>query len=87
MNCVLAECPPILPGSTACHCAACHQTYGTLTLFDAHQDRSAGWGTTACRLAVDLGLVQDHKGTWQTPEGLIFRARKRESLAERRRAS
>ena len=54
---------------TACTCAPCGRTFGTVELFDAHQhwDRAGEW-TLTCVLPP--GLVQDARGTWRTPEGL-----------------
>ena len=92
MNCAQAGCSPIPPDVGAvhgpCHCAACHQTFGSLEMFDAHQDWADGWDApVVCTSAEGLGLVRDHKGTWQTPEGLRARQAWAERLAERRRAS
>jgi hypothetical protein len=55
----------------ASECGSCRETFGNLTLFDAHQawDRSGEWVLT-CLLPGDLGLVRDSRGIWQTPEGL-----------------
>jgi hypothetical protein len=86
LSCAQNGCPRILPGATSCHCHACHQTFGTLTLFDAHQDWSAGWAALSCRSPQDLGLVQDHNGTWQTPQGLQRRQQDRLRLVQRGRS-
>jgi hypothetical protein len=85
MTCAEAGCPTILPFATACHCHVCHQTFGTLSLFDAHQDWAEGWAALSCRRAQDLGLVQDHNGTWQTPQGLQRRQQDRLRLVSRGR--
>jgi hypothetical protein len=57
-----------------CHCAACHQTFTGLGLFDAHQDVDyTRRPSVTCKPAQALGLVQDGRGTWGTPEGLKAR--------------
>ena len=85
-SCAGAGCPRLLPQSTACHCHVCHQTFGTLTLFDAHQDWAEGWASLSCRRGgQDLGLVLDHNGTWQTPQGLQRRQQDRLRLVSRGR--
>jgi hypothetical protein len=88
VNCAQAGCPPIPPyPAVVFHCAACHQTFGTEEMFIVHQDWSEQWDLLTCRPAQGLGLVADHHGTWQTPEGLQRRQQDAERLAERRRAS
>jgi hypothetical protein len=83
MTCAEAGCPTIPPFATSCHCHGCHQTFGTLTLFDAHQNWAAGWASLSCRSPQDLGLVADHNGTWHTPEGLRARTQRGIRLNER----
>lgn len=58
---------------SACECGSCGRVFGTMELFDAHQhwDRAGEW-TLTCVLPP--GLVQDARGTWQTPEGFAKRA-------------
>jgi hypothetical protein len=85
-TCAEAGCPTVQPFATACHCHACHVTFGTLTLFDAHQDWTAGWASLSCRSPLTLGLVADHNGTWQTPEGLRARTQAGVRLNERWRS-
>jgi hypothetical protein len=70
VNCYVRKCPPIPPGSTARHCAACHQTFSSLTLFDRHQDWQACPRKLSCESAEAMGLVQAGNQTWWTPEGL-----------------
>lgn len=53
-----------------CHCAACHVTFSNLTLFDRHQVVSYKRRTIRCKSPSKLGLVQNDRGTWYTPEGL-----------------
>jgi hypothetical protein len=84
-SCDEAGCARMPYASTACHCHTCHQTFGTLSLFDAHQDWAAGWASLSCRPPVALGLVQDHNGTWQTPQGLQRRQQDRLRLVARGR--
>jgi hypothetical protein len=70
------------PRGSECHCAACHQTFTGLGLFDAHQhvDYTRQPAVT-CEPAVRLGLVQDGRGTWGTPEGVKARQRSATALA------
>jgi hypothetical protein len=52
-----------------CHCARCHQTFGTLEVFDLHQDVSYKRSPmVVCNAPEGLGLVRDTWGTWRTPE-------------------
>jgi hypothetical protein len=68
-------------------CSLCGHTFGTLALFDAHQQRPQGWaGPVQCTAPEAMGLVPDDTGTWQTPEGLQRHAADRARLAERVRA-
>ena len=84
-TCAQAGCPPIPAKATTCHCGACHRTFGTLTLFDAHQEWSEGWADLTCMDPEGLGMVQDHRGTWQTPQGLQRRQQDRLRLVTRGR--
>lgn len=84
-SCSQVGCPPLPSRATACHCHGCHQTFGTLTLFDAHQDWAEGWAALTCRSPGELGLVLDHHGTWQTPQGLHRRQQDRLRLVQRGR--
>lgn len=53
------------------HCARCHQTFGTLKIFDRHQDvRYKPPAHFRCRKPEGSGLVQAPNGTWWTPEAL-----------------
>ena len=65
---------------SACECGACGLVLGTLDLFDRHQrwDRAGEWKLTC---VLPPGLVQDSRGTWQTPEGLTGRQRAAARLA------
>lgn len=66
-------------------CARCGETFGSLTLFDAHQ--TADYSSpqpVSCATPQALGLVPDGRGTWQTPRGLIARQRAAGMLARRR---
>lgn len=85
MNCVQAGCRE--PRPAECHCARCHETFGTLTMFDAHQDVDHDTRpAVSCREPGTLGAVTDARGTWQTPAGLISRARNAERLRAARAA-
>ena len=77
----MATCCETVRGSE-CHCAACHQTFTGLGLFDAHQhvDYDKRPAVT-CTPPVALGLVEDARGTWGTPEGLKARESHRAKLA------
>lgn len=68
-----------------CHCAACHQTFTGLTLFDAHQDVNyTRQPAILCHDPASLGLAQSPRGTWGTPEGLKARQRSATTLAKAR---
>ncbi len=60
-------------------CSPCGEVFGTLTLFDWHQviDYSTRPAVSCLGVnkIVDSGLVRDGKGVWQTPEGLLKRAK------------
>jgi hypothetical protein len=85
-SCADEGCPRVPTAATSCHCHNCHQTFGALSLFDAHQDWAEGWVSLTCRAAPDLGFVQDHNGTWQTPQGLQRRQQDRLRLVSRGRS-
>ena len=69
------------------HCAVCHHTFGGLTLFDAHQDVDyTRKPVIVCRDPASLGLAQNDRGLWSTPEGLKSRERSRTRLAAARSA-
>lgn len=54
-----------------CHCGSCHQTFSGLGLFDKHQRRNySKRPAVSCVAPVRLGLVQNARGVWHTPEGL-----------------
>ena len=53
-------------GNATSHCAACHETFANLTLFDTHR---AGDHTARHCLPPAPGLIQDDEGVWWTPEG------------------
>jgi hypothetical protein len=70
-----------------CHCAACHRTFTGMGLFDAHQDVDYGRRpAVVCRDPASLGLAQDARGTWGTPEGLKSREISATRLARARSA-
>ena len=73
------------PQGSECGCVLCGATFTGLTLFDAHQDvdysRDPG---IICREPAALGLAQDARGTWGTPEGLKARERSATLLAAAR---
>ena len=71
MNCHQRGCPALPPGSAACHCAGCHETFGTLTLFDRHHDADYGRSPAIlCRAPEGAGMVRAENLTWWTPEAL-----------------
>lgn len=64
------KCKPLR--GKACHCAKCHATFGTLKLFDKHQDVEYGrTPTIVCRKPEEIGLILDTWGTWRTRENLL----------------
>jgi hypothetical protein len=66
-------------------CAACGHQFGSVGMFDAHQDVDYTQPrAVTCREPFTLGLVQDVNGVWQTPEGLANRERAGARLREAR---
>lgn len=54
-----------------CHCPRCHQTFGSLALFDRHQHVDYMRNpAVSCRYPEDLGLLLDMWVVWRTPEDL-----------------
>jgi hypothetical protein len=78
------ECCAKVSGAN-CHCGLCHQTFGTLAAFDDHQVRRYGTSRpVTCHPAAGfgrLGLVQDDRGVWRTPEGVARYERVRGMMA------
>jgi hypothetical protein len=81
------DCCALPPGSVNCHCGRCHVTFATLESFDDHLVRPRrSPEITGCRTPASLGLIEDDRGTWRTPEGLDRRnADKARLLAARSR--
>jgi hypothetical protein len=75
-------------GSRLCHCARCHQTFGSLGLFDSHQsvDYSRRFPVLCAQNdgLLALGLVRDNRGVWLTPEALVKRAKSAAQLTAHR---
>jgi len=66
------------PRGSECQCVLCGATFTGLTLFDAHQDVNyKRKPPIICLAPRALGLAQDARGTWGTPEGLRARERSR----------
>jgi hypothetical protein len=62
------------PRGSECSCVLCGNTFTGLGLFDAHQDTDYNrHPVIVCRDPAGLGLAQDARGTWGTPEGLAAR--------------
>jgi hypothetical protein len=59
------------PTGQQCHCAACHNTFSGITLFDKHQDVNYGraGAVVQCKDPHLAGLAIDPWGTWRTPQG------------------
>jgi hypothetical protein len=75
------------PRGSECACVLCGATFTGLTLFDAHQDVDyTRQQVIICRDPAALGLAQDARGTWGTPEGLRARERSATLLAAARSA-
>lgn len=55
-------------GNITGHCAACHETYESSSLFDAHR-YTTETGNRACRLPQDLTIggrpLELHNGAWR----------------------
>lgn len=52
-------------GLATCHCANCHNTFGSITSFDAHR---RGYGDRgSCKSPAHMGLVLDEKGIYRYP--------------------
>jgi hypothetical protein len=95
-GCTDRGCPN--PVGIECHCAACHRTFGNLSLFDAHQD--VDYSRTPAVVCLDPATmrvslggsaspggdvpVQDDRGVWHTPAGLGRRQRNVAQLAAAR---
>lgn len=59
------------PRGAECECAACGETFTGLGLFDAHQDVDyTRRPAVRCKLPSTLGLAQNARGVWGTPEGI-----------------
>ena len=88
MNCHDFGCPPLREGGKACHCGACHRTFASLALFDAHQETDYKGGSgVSCKSPEALGLVQAPNGTWWTPDTLTALTGKLEKMALARQAA
>lgn len=75
------------PQGSECACGQCHQTFTGMGLFDAHQDVSYKRDPVIiCRPPTALGLAQNARGTWGTPEALAARQRTATRLAAARSA-
>lgn len=78
-------CGRVSPTNYHCAVERCHQTFGTLTDFDAHQiHRYNTPQPVSCVPVADfgrLGLTQDDRGTWRTPEGVARLERVRGMVA------
>ncbi len=81
-----ADCCTLPYKSNLSHCARCHQTFSSLTLFDRHQDVDYGrQPAVLCRAPLSaLGLVRDLGGTWCTPQGAVSRQAQSVRLAAAR---
>lgn len=56
-------------GLNAAHCAACHETFTSVSAFDQHRTGSHAKGTRHCLTPTDVGLVpadREWKG-WSLP--------------------
>jgi len=69
-----------------CHCARCHQTFPSLTAFDAHQNVNyRRKEPVICRDPEAMGMVLDSRHVWRTPGGIISSALKSSRLNTARR--
>jgi hypothetical protein len=57
-------CPSVWTGLAVAHCAACHQTFGGVSLFDAHRSQSGERGS--CEDPDLIGLVFRDR-CWRRP--------------------
>lgn len=74
----------ILQGSEH-ECGQCHVVFSGLTLFDRHQTRRYNRRPAiVCASPQSLGLVQNARGTWYTPDGLAAAQRSAARLATAR---
>ena len=55
-------------GTRPCHCQACHQTFGGLTAFDAHQTRRGCAAPEALGLEQRAGIWRYSGSWWTGPE-------------------
>lgn len=60
-------CDTTWTGTSRCHCSGCHQTFSSITSFDAHRRRFQ------CLDPATIGLVQTN-GLWHSPDVNTFRA-------------
>jgi hypothetical protein len=74
-TCTEAGCPPLTAAPVVYHCSGCHVTFGSLDLFDRHQHWAGRPLELTCDDPAELGLEQDHHGTWHTPAEAARRAR------------
>lgn len=62
-------CDTVWTGESTCHCATCHLTFGSVTGFDDHRDRSTKTGPR-CRPPDELrkrGYEPNGNGHWRRP--------------------
>jgi hypothetical protein len=58
-------------------CGRCARTFGSLALFDRHQQVSyKSVSPVSCMEPEALGMVLDTRSVWQTPEGLRVRTQR-----------
>jgi hypothetical protein len=75
------------PRGSECSCVLCGATFTGMGLFDAHQDVNyKRQPVIICRPPQALGLAQNARGTWGTPEALAARARSATRFAAARSA-
>ena len=71
-----------------CHCVRCHQTFGTLALFDRHHDVDYRRDPAVlCNAPEALGLVRGPNETWWTPEALSALTERVGKMVTARRAA
>jgi hypothetical protein len=71
-----STCSATWTGNSACHCAGCHHTFVSATLFDAHRTQHGERGV--CRRPADLTFTSGQRagdpvmffreGMWRGPE-------------------